>query len=930
MRFFLLAALATLANAQESTADPAFFESRVRPVLAAKCQSCHGAKSQFSDLRLDSREAVLKGGQRGPGPEFIREAIRQQGPLKMPPGGKLSPAEIDAIDQWLNAGAPWPNSNTTTKPQAPHWAFQPLTKPAPQSIDRFLNTTPQPAAKHTLARRAAYVVTGLPPKPEILATFLDDNTPAAWPNYIDQLLASSRYGERWARHWLDLMRYAETYGYEWNYEIHGAWRYRDYLIRAFNRDLPFDQFIREHVAGDLLKNPRVIDGHNESALATAFWRFGEMGHDNCNQFPEIRTDVVDNQIDTLTKAFQAVTVSCARCHDHKFDPIPTEDYYALYGIINSARPIVATLNRPRKPDLTDLKSRIRSELAAIWLRQAGESTVPVPQWPAPSVDFSHGLPAGWSATGAGLEPVKAGDFAIAATGPAVIDIIFPDGLATNATTSKWNGALRSPFLPRDKKYLSFQLAGASAAAHRTVMDHCVIGEDHKLIEDPAPHLEKVPTRNDQPLRTYIEINTITDNPRLPERPGKFKTNPDEKVQRSWFAVSRAWYHDDADQPRPTTVELRLAAAIRRWSTGQATDLDVAALTQALATGLLTNSRQASPALARFVEEFRATEATLELPSVANTLADLDPGADHPILLSGQARNPGRPAPRHFLSLMPERLRAVNPSGSGRLELAEAIANPENPLTARVYVNRVWHHVFGTGIVTSTDNFGRLSDPPSNQPLLDHLAAEFMRHGWSTKRLLRELLLSDAFQRQNQIRRLDAESVRDTLLAVSGRLDEKMYGLSVQPHRTELTEYRRLFQGPLDGDGRRSIYLKVTRMQGPKFLEIFDFPAPLQTRGNRDVTNVPTQSLAMLNDPFVHQQAHVWAEQLVQRKDDTNASRIAAMFNLALGRPPSDAEKEAYLQLLAKFATHQDPAKDATAWQKLAHTLFNSKEFLYLH
>jgi len=916
MRSLLLLALgASLASGQDT-----HFETRVRPVLAAKCYSCHGPDRQFSDLRVDSRDAILKGGQRGPAADLIRAAIRHDGPLKMPPAGKLTPEEIVAIDAWLANGFPWPNTIPARKSEAPHWAFQPLKKIPAQSIDQFLKTTPVPADKRTLARRAAYAVTGLPPKPRDLTRFLDDKSPSAWPNFIDELLSSPRYGERWARHWLDLVRYAETYGYEWNYEINGAWRYRDYLIRAFNDDVPYNQFVKEHIAGDLLPNPRINYGVNESALATAFYRLGEMGHDNCNQFPEIRTDVVDNQIDTLTKAFQGLTVSCARCHDHKFDPIPTEDYYSLYGILNSSRPIVQTLNSVSKPNLKSLKDRIRFELAQRWLAEAANKTAPVPKLPPPSIDFAKGLPPGWSGSGLGLQPVEAGDFAIGST----IEIIFPNGLATNAITSKWNGTIRSPFLPRDKKFLTLETA-AGFAAHRTVMDHCVIGEDHKLIEGSNIHLEKVPTRTDQPLRTYLELNTITDNPRLPERPGKFKTNPSESNPNSWFVVSKGWFHNDDDAPKSETTQHPIAEAVRRWAAGTPTDDDVHALNWALANKALTNSISAP-----LVAEYHQIEASLESPATAHAMADLDPGADFPILLSGNALSPGRPAPRHFLSLMPESLRQVDNKGSGRREMAEAMASPENPLTARVYVNRVWHHIFGRGIVASTDNFGRLSDPPSDQDLLDHLAAQFMKNGWSTKKLIRELLLSNAFQQENQIRRLDAESLRDTLLAISGRLDQTMYGPSIQPHRKQPTEYRRLFQGPLDGDGRRSIYLKVTRMEGPKFLEIFDFPAPLQTRGNRDVTNVPTQALTMLNDPFIHGQAEAWAERLVHdRSDDTNASRIEYMFNIAIGRPPSPEELQAYLALIPKFATHQVPNRDPSVWQKMAHTLFNSKEFLYL-
>ncbi|MBI2686766.1 MAG: PSD1 domain-containing protein [Acidobacteria bacterium] len=931
--FFLIALYTTIAIAQNPSPDAAFFESRVRPVLAAKCWSCHGAERQFSNLRLDNIDGIRKGGQRGPLSETLLAAVRHDGALKMPPGGKLSAPEIEALEKWAAQGLQWPGA-VAGKTQAPHWAFQPLSHPKPRPIDTFLQSKLALADKPTIARRAAYVVTGMPPSPDLLHRFLDGGS---WAEYIDGLLGSPRYGERWARHWLDLVRFAETYGYEWNYEIHGAWRYRDYLIRAFNSDVPYDTLIREHIAGDLLQKPRFSDTQNESALATAFFRLGEMGHDNCNQFREIRTDVVDNQIDTLTKAFQGLTVSCARCHDHKFDPIPTEDYYALYGILNSSRPVTRTLNRATPPNLEELKQKLRTELATLWLKEVADNAkdVPIAEWrsASPSVSFANGVPPGWSVEGLGIRTVKSGDFAIATQGDAAIEIVFPSGLATNAATDKWNGTLRSPILPRDQKFITFEIAGSKTAATRVVMDHCVIGEDHKLLDNARLHLERVATRNDQPLSTYLEINTVTDNPRLPERPGKFKTNPAESVQRSWFVVTKAWFHSDEKALPQTVVPVRtdetLPAAIRRWRDGQATDDDAFWINWAIENKLLSNDRKASASLDRLVAEYRDLESKLAAPAVANAMADMDPGADYPILLSGQALNPGRPAPRHFLSLMPENLRKVDPRGSGRLEMAEAIASPENPLTARVYVNRVWHHVFGRGIVPTTDNFGRLGDPPSHPELLDYLAGEFMKNGWSTKKLLRELLLTDAFRQAGAgtVRRLDAESVRDTLLSVSGRLDETMFGPSVQPYRNPPTDYRRLFQGPLDGNGRRSIYVKVTRMQGPKFLELFDFPAPLQTRGNRDVTNVPSQALAMLNDPFVLEQAKVWAEKLVERKDDTFDARLTAMFNAALGRPPNDAELTRY----RAFASGFGPASldDARLWQKLAHTLFNSKEFLYL-
>ncbi|MFN9459883.1 MAG: DUF1549 domain-containing protein, partial [Acidobacteriota bacterium] len=377
-----------------------FFERKVRPVLAGRCQSCHGAQKQFAALRLDDRESILKGGMHGPAavpgqPEasLLIQAVKHEG-RKMPMGEKLPEAELAALEEWVRAGMHWPAGAKPAgaglaakafyeKLRREHWSYQPVRSVAPPAgkaahpVDRFLDArraaaglSLAPAAeRRVLARRAAYVVTGLPPEAGLLERFLNDRSAGAYERYVDALLASPRYGERWARHWMDVVRYAETHGYEWNYEIQGAWRYRDYLIRAFNLDVPYNQFVREHVAGDLLAKPRVVEGRNESVLATAFYRLGEMGHDNCNQFRELRTDVVDNQIDTLTRAFQGATVSCARCHDHKIDPIPTEDYYSLYGILNSSRQVARTLEVGAAPPagVAELKLAIRQELATAWL-----------------------------------------------------------------------------------------------------------------------------------------------------------------------------------------------------------------------------------------------------------------------------------------------------------------------------------------------------------------------------------------------------------------------------------------------------------------------------------------------------------------------------------------------------------------------------------
>lgn len=1070
--------------------DSFFFEKSVRPVLATNCYSCHGPDKQFAGLRLDSRERLLKGGESGPAAipgkpddSLLIKAVRHQGP-KMPLGGKLSAQDIAALEEWVLKGLPWPEEKGPVKPAAAsdlyqklireYWAFQPVRAVRPprndaNPIDAFVRLKLEqaglkpapPAHPRDLVRRLANVLTGLPPEQNEVQALLDHYSPAAYEAYVDHLLASPHFGEEWARHWMDVVRYAETYGYEWNYEIHGAWRYRDYLIRAFNSDVPYDQFVREHIAGDLLAKPRTRDNGkwNESVIGTAFFRLGEMGHDDCIQFRELRTDVVDNQIDTLTKAFQGLTVSCARCHDHKIDPIPTEDYYALYGILNSSRPVTRTLNlqgpgEASRSRLLQLKAQIRTELADAWLKEAStlgrqlaaalawrqdakdgaqlaagldplriglwlklfdrKADLDDPLYPVAQIaaaknwqetweglakqyeketaereqynrtkfvsmgSFAKELPPGWSIDGLGLRggPSASGDFAVATEGYQAVAGVFPAGMFTNLLSDRMNGVLRSPLLPRNKKFISLQVLGGKIGAQRTVVDDCVIGEEHQILDTPDLKWITISTKSDQQLPVYVELNTKSDNPRLPERPEKFKnlTDADLVSPRSYFGITRACLHDEKITPKadlghmkrlwegsppanPLDLAQRLQKIVRdvltAWREGRASEEDVVWLDWLLREQVLSNSRNLTPVLRALTDRYRAAEAGLDAPEVVYSMGDFDPGRDNPIFTGGEAHNLGRPAPRHFLTLMPAELRQVGTGQSGRRELAEAIASPRNPLTARVMVNRVWHYVFGRGMVATTDNFGRYGDQPANQELLDFLAARFVEDGWSVKKLIRLMVTSQTFRQSSEadpatlkadpqnlqwgwypVRRLEAESIRDSILAVSGRLDGTLYGPSVEPHRSEPQEYRRLFQGPLDGNGRRSIYLKITRMEGPRFLELFDLPAPLQTRGNRDVTNVPSQSLALLNEPFVIGQARFWAEQLVATKDDALDARLSAMFLRAFARPPSAEELKRWHALAAGLAAQHHVAEpdllaSVEVWKDIAHTIFNTKEFLYL-
>lgn len=622
-------------------------------------------------------------------------------------------------------------------------------------------------------------------------------------------------------------------------------------------------------------------------------------------------------------------------------------------------------------------------------------------------DFGKELPPGWSTDGLGLRAghSASGDFAVATGEHLAIAGIFPSGLFTNLLSDRMNGVLRSPLLPKNKKYISMRILGGNIAAQRTIVDHCVIGEQHQIIDNADLKWVTMPTKGDQQLPVYLELNTKSDNPRLPERPGKFPnvTDADLVSPRSYFGVTRAYFHDENVTPKADLRHMKrylaiidntqqaqaqaqtqtesqtqsggadaavrgrppgralpptglaqhfqntVQDALRAWRDGRASEDDVVWLDWLLREQIIANSRNLTPTLRALTDEYRAAEAGLEDPAVIYSMGDFDRGSDNPIFTGGHALNLGRPAPRHFLTLMPSELRQVGTGQSGRRELAEAMASAHNPLTARIMVNRVWHYVFGRGLAATTDNFGRYGERPTHPELLDYLAARFVKEGWSVKKLIRLLVTSETFQQSSDpneadsqnlnwsrypVRRLDAEAVRDSILAVSGRLDQTLYGPSVEPHRGEPKEYRRLFQGPLDGNGRRSIYLKVTRMEGPRFLELFDLPPPLQTRGNRDVTNVPSQSLALLNDPFVLDQARVWAERLVARKDDAVDARLTSMFLQALGRPPAAEELDRWRSLTSRLAAGQGIAASEvlaskTVWKDVAHTFFNTKEFLYL-
>lgn len=1086
-----------------------FFETKVRPILANRCYSCHGADGEpGGGLRLDSKPGWQAGGESGsaiapgsPDKSLLITAIRwTDSQLQMPPadsGGKLSLSEIESLEKWVRDGAYDPRTNSEkTKERRPWkeiynerlnwWSLRPpaeqsIPKPVnedwSENIDRFVfdrlttrNVQPSElASPETLARRATLVLTGLPPSQSDVRTFLDRfaNDPStAYAEYVDKLLESPQFGERFARHWLDVVRFTETHGNEWNYDVPYAWRYRDYVIRAFNEDLPYDQFVREHVAGDLIENPRRNTKENflESPIGTAFYRFGEVNHDSCVQFGIIGYDIVDNQIDTLTKAFQASTVACARCHDHKMDAVSAVDYHALLATLRSSRSVQRTIDDPNVNasilDQIDLvKSQLRSEVLQQWKselanegqsRLAGllqrlrsdspkdpkeskdvkdKSAAPPDEWDVSRIavnilnasdtervqhwtdlrtrfnstneenvrfnannfevlaDFRSELPAGWITDGVGLRQgiTKTADLAIARDGDKLIKAILPSGLHTFSISDRLNGALRSPTLKRGRKKVSFEVLGGRFSLARIVFNNCQFNYNHQH----SIHHDKwswitidFPENTDQ-LFPYVELLTYWDNPKFPDPLGTL--GKDTENQRStfeehskdpstWWGIRRIVAHDCDQPPRDeiaflsslfanndcpsvdellATINTNVSNAVVALSNGVPSDSELQWLQWALNNGLLSNSTKVTERINALVSQYRELERKLKPPTLVPTLADETPAIAQPILPRGDYTKPSSLVNAGYIAALASYAPETKSEGSGRRELAATLTHPDNPLTSRVMVNRVWQWVFGEGIVTTPDDFGHLGDLPSNQELLDYLALEFRNNGWSVKKLVRQMVLSRTFRLagvptasaieidpSNRLfshyntRRGEAELIRDSILKVCGRLDTTMYGPSVQPYREKADPEKRLFIGPLDGNGRRSIYIKFQLMEAPHFLSAFNIPGGKVTQGKRETSNVPSQSLALLNDPFVHEMAKNWGASIVRDESANVENRCECLLYEVLSHSPSDRQVQQLAALVRQIAKESNvPDTELMSsqllWQTVAHTLLNLKEFIFI-
>ncbi|MEZ5299891.1 MAG: DUF1553 domain-containing protein [Verrucomicrobiales bacterium] len=1028
----VIAFAALPAAAAESEITPeqmAFFENKVRPVLAERCYDCHsaGAEKLKAGFYADSRDGMLQGGDTGPAvvpgdPEasLLIEVVRYGNvDLQMPPKAKLPDDQIAALEEWVKMGAPWPGGGAASPAakkekfdlagrKAEHWSWAPVSHAEPPAVkdagwvkdpaDRFILAKLEekgmepngPAEPRTLVRRLYFDLTGLPPTPEqadAFAAAYAKSPAAAIEATADQLLESPRFGERWARHWMDWVRYAESHGSEGDPAIPHAWRYRDYLIRALNADVPYDRLVREHLAGDLLDPPRLNAelGINESALGPAQLRFTFHGFAPTDALDEL-VRFTDEQIDVTTKAFLGVTVSCARCHHHKFDPISQDDFYALFGVFASARPAMQTIDSPERAnahreELAKLKGEIRKALARGWgdvadaaggrlaepdgglekaIGSAGESS-PLFPWrelrgksgtdftsafkalrqrfeqsgkelaarKAKSLDLAASAVVG---NGVSLEQVgKAGAFRVLPAGDQWIDGPLPGGVHSGLLSDKHSAWFGSPRFLTDGAPVWVRAAGEGDAMLRyVVQNYPRNGTVYPVnnLKGGAESWRRLDLNYWAGDQIHVELSAARDQPVLA------KGNA-----RSWFSVSDIAIVPEGepapkDEPAESWAPLfagpdpedaaalagryasALAASAKAWDEGTLDDAGARFLTGLIEVGLLPASMPKGSDAKLFepvealVRRYREIEAQVPEPIRAPGVAE-GPGYDQALFVRGDHQQPADPVPRRFLEVFGGEPFA--PQGSGRLELAEAIFRPENTLPARVIANRIWHHVFGRGIVATPDNFGRLGEKPTHPELLDFLAQRIEREGWSLKSAIRFAVTSRAFRLSSApppdaaqsdpgnallshfpVRRLEAEAIRDAILATSGGLDVAMFG-----------------EPAGDSAPRRSVYLRVVRNDLNPFLAAFDAPEPHTTKGNRDATNVPAQSLALLNDPFVIGEASRWAKAVLADPSlPDEAARLAAMFQRALGRPATGDEIAAARGFLAELRAKGNGVREA--------------------
>ncbi|MFO0911389.1 MAG: DUF1553 domain-containing protein [Pirellulales bacterium] len=923
---FLTALLAGLFPATRVAADDTdlqFFETEIRPLLTEHCQECHGPAKQESSLRLDSRSAILQGGDRGPAivpgqPDLslLMAAVRQTGDLQMPPDRHLNTGQIDRLAHWIHRGAPWPAdpavpTDERAELQRRHWAFQPVSDPPLPSvqnetwvatpIDRFvlsrlessgLSPSP-PAERRSLIRRVTYDLTGLPPTAEQMEAFANDRSPDAYERLVDRLLASPQYGQHWARHWLDVARYADTKGYvyarEERFWVHAP-AYRDWIVRAFNADLPYDRFLLLQIAADQAPSTERTD-----LAAMGFLTLGR-------RFLGVTHDIIDDRIDVVTRGTMGLTVACARCHDHKYDPIPTSDYYALHGVFLNSREQRARLTSPE--DRSEAYAAFQQELDK---RQSELDTTLLAKRTEASDRVRH----------------RVTDYLVAQT---ELSKYPEEGFDQLLSTSdviptfvrRWEAWLASTDRRHDPVFLPWRRFSELSADELSAQSPALVNE------------LRAPDLGVNPLVLEALVPAPATMREVAQRYGQLL----EQIDRSWRDACEAARQNG--RPAPDRLESPEAEALRQVlyradSPCVVPDEGIVSIEGFFDTGTC----QALWMLQGEVDRWLIQSPIA--PPEAVYLTDRATMRPARIFRRGNPANRGAEVSQHFVSVVAGENPPPFSHGSGRLELAQAIIDPANPLTARVWVNRVWQHHFGNGLVRTTSDFGMRAEPPSHPELLDWLAKRFTANGWSTKRLHRMVLLSSTYQQQSGVtgtdaaraseldpenrllwrmntRRLAFEEFRDSLLAVTSRLDLSMGGRAADLFASDGLTHQ-----------RRTIYGLVDRQFLPPTLRIFDFANPDLHVPVRSETTVPQQALFALNHPFMVHHARALAARSLDASlkppaadshatDD--ATRIRRLFRLAYGREPTPQQLDLAQGFLSAVRqdVHSGPPVAARSWQ----------------
>lgn len=896
-----------------------FFEAKVRPILVEHCYECHSGSELSGKLSVESKPQLLLGGETGAAITLgdrwqdsllLRAISYEREELQMPPKGRLADQQIQTLKQWIADGAPDPrqsvaNSVHSSKPMGMSieqgrlfWSFKSAAAATPPAVqDASWIQTPvdyfilnklehhqlrpaQPADKKALIRRATLDLLGLPPTPEEIAEFVADNSPSAYRNLIERLLASPQYGVRWGRHWLDVARYADSNGLDENIAYGNAWRYRDYVVHSFNHDKPFDQFIIEQIAGDLVPHADA-----ETRTATGFLSLGAKVLAEPDM-EKLVMDTIDEQIDTIGKTFLGLSLGCARCHDHKFDPITQKDYYALAAIFKGTRTF------------------------------ADERFGAIKYW------YEHSL-----TTEAELESLKAVEKEIAT--------------AKQAASKYKADAYEVIRQASRKKAADYLMAAAQLSKGASLVEVSKVAEPLGLHPRILHYCR-------------IHVETMRDAPFF-QAWHKLSSDP-AQVQQHYAAL---FTKVDAAIEQAKSVDPKVDVL------GD-TELEDARKERINPAGFLSIPPQPEYALDetslneyyRLMEVARLIESAAMDRSGAMGVSDAIPVNEMAIHIRGSHLNLGTLVARNFpVVLQPPMAEPIfSEQSSGRLELAKWIASSTNPLTARVIANRVWGWHFGRGLVSSTEDLGTQGDQPTHPELLNWLARRLMQSGWSIKQLHRTIMLSNTYQMSSDcldkrpaeaidadnrllwkfpVQRLDAEQVRDCILASCGRLDLRLDGKSVPLRNRQFVFDHTSIDHTKYDSLRRAIYLPIIRNNLYTLLEQFDYPDPTMPTGRRSQTTVAPQSLLLMNNDLVVETANQLASQLLQQLDQPEL-RVKRLFLVLLSRDPTRAELNTSLDFIAQQmeaakidSSRISPELELQTWTALVQAVMATNDFLYV-